>query len=738
MDILGTERGIYMRTVNQDTLRELEAMCTQEQPPAVMAACPLHVACREICGAISCGDFDAAYSLYSKSVPFPGIVSRLCTQPCAKSCVRDRLGGALSMQKLEESACIYGQVSKRRVFLPRRTDRVAVIGGGLYGLTIALELAKKGCNITLFEKREKLGGVLRFRQVLEEDVWHQELEILKDYPIEIQTGTEILDGAELKGTYSAVLKAYGRSFGSVVEEVYAGRQETITTDRRLKQVSLDAGREQEGSFKTTLYVETEGIEPRLPVCTDGRPYTKEEAMEEAQRCLDCKCLECVKGCAFLQHFKTFPRKYVREVYNNLSIAMGTRHANKMINACSVCGQCKAICPNGIDVGGVIKDARQIMVETGKMPASAFAFALDDLEQSNSQECILTRHQPGYSQSSYVFFPGCQLGASVPEVVVKAYEDLTKKLFGGVGIMLGCCGITADWAGQEQLFTETGERLKRRWEKLGSPKMIVACPTCYSTMEKLLGPEHCTGVWDIENDAFTKDGHREGRTMPEGSLVIKDACGAREYPHIHERMRTLLGKMGYQVSEDRYGREKSACCGFGGLVPYSSPLVANEAARLAVPNKDWNYVTYCMNCRDRYTKEGARAVHFLELLYDEDRGKNHKVPGWSSRQDNRIRLKQILQKQVWMETIEEKVQYSLQYSKETAELLEKRMILESDIRQVIAAAEETKEKLFHKPSTCYVAKRQLKHVTFWVWYKPLEEGFYIEKAYSHRMYIKEEQ
>lgn len=720
-----------MRSVNQDTLRELEALCTQEQPPAAMAVCPLHVECREICAAVSFGDFDTAYDLYCRRVPFPGILSRLCSGPCEKSCIRKDLGGSVSMRKLEESVCLYGKAKKRRTFLPRRNDRVAVIGGGLYGLTLALELAKKGCKITLFEKKDRLGGRLLDEKKLPSEILEKDLMALKDYPITVELNREIKNQEELGADYEEVLTAYGFKFPSVVDEIYGGRKEAITADRRLKKVSLDAGREQEGSFETTLYVEKEGIEPIEPVCSQ-ETYTMEEAIKEATRCLDCKCLECVKGCAFLQHFKTFPRKYMREVYNNLSIAMGTRHANKMINACNICGQCKAICPNGLDVGAVIRDARQIMVESDKMPQSAFAFALEDMEQSNSEECVLIRHQKGFSTSSYVFFPGCQLGASVPDIVVKAYQDLTEKLDGGVGIMLGCCGITAEWAGQKKMFRDIQEQFCRRWEEMRRPKIITACPTCYSTVAGFVGIDKCTGIWDVLLDIWDKTQCSEAA----GPVVVRDACGAREYPHIYANIRQLLNKAGFSVSQASFDREKSACCGFGGLAPYSSPQSAAESARLAVPDKDWNYVTYCMNCRDRYTKAGARAVHILELLYDEEQGQAHKVPGWSSRQDNRVRLKKMLQNQIWKETEEYEPGCPLKYSDEISALLEERMILESDIRRVILQAEDTGEKLLHRPSGSFVANGKIKHVTFWVWYRVLDEGYYIEKAYSHRMEIKE--
>lgn len=710
----------------------MEALCTQEQPPAAMAMCPLHVECRAVCAAVANGDFDTAYQTYEKTAVFPGILSSLCEEPCKEACMRKELGGAISMRKLEESACRYGKPGKKRIFLPRREDKVAVLGAGLYGLTLALELAKKGCKVTLYEKEEKLGGKLRTEGNIPEAILEKELGILKEYPIQIETLAQIEQPEELEDEYAEILCAYGKGFTRVIDAIYEGRKEAITVDRRLKKVSLMAGREREGSYDTSLYVETKGIEAVEPLWSETG-YTKEEAIGEAGRCLDCKCLECVKGCGFLQYFKTFPRKYAREVYNNLSIAMGTRHANKMINACNLCGQCKAICPNGLDLAEFIKGARQIMVDADKMPESAFAFALEDMEQSNSKDCTLARHQKGFDTSQFVFFPGCQLGASVPQVVVWTYEKLTQLLDGGVGILLGCCGVTADWAGQTALFQEAIQHIKGQWEVLGRPQFIVACPTCYRVLAEQIGVEYCLGIWDV----LLKD-----PALPEvegkGNIVIKDACGAREYPQIHERMRTLLARMGYQAAEGEFSKEMSSCCGFGGLAPYSHPESADLSARLAVPSKDKNYVTYCMNCRDRYTKEGARAVHFLELLFDEEEGRAHKVPGWSSRQDNRVHLKETLMSRIWEEEAPKQDKVPLYYNAQLQEELEQRMILESDIRAVIKQAEETNSKLLHTETGCLVAHLRVKNVTFWVWYRPHDTGGYeIKKAYSHRMDIKEE-
>ena len=73
------------------------------------------------------------------------------------------------------------------------------------------------------------------------------------------------------------------------------------------------------------------------------------AIREAARCIQCACEECIKGCAYLQHYKKSPRILTREIYNNVSIIMGDHMMNKPINTCSLCGQCSVLCPNGYDM-----------------------------------------------------------------------------------------------------------------------------------------------------------------------------------------------------------------------------------------------------------------------------------------------------------------------------------------------------------------------------------------------------
>ena len=156
---------------------------------------------------------------------------------------------------------------------------------------------------------------------------------------------------------------------SILAEINANLQKgrakavcTLVNDALAQNLDPSKTRGEEGSVETRLYTNTEGVEPSDRISI----VDKETAVAEAKRCIQCHCDECIKGCAYLQHYKKFPRILTREIYNNVSIIMGDHMMNKPINACSLCGQCSVLCPNGYDMAEICKLARENMVYTGKM------------------------------------------------------------------------------------------------------------------------------------------------------------------------------------------------------------------------------------------------------------------------------------------------------------------------------------------------------------------------------------
>lgn len=751
--------------INQNILHQVEALCTAEEPAACTAACPLHVDARELCHRIAKKDWSGAFKGYQKTVPFARILAHACTAPCMQTCKREELGGAIQIQKLEQTmAEVAGKPGKAPIILPKKKQKAAVVGGGMRGLSAAHDLARKGYQVTLFEKTKALGGkALDFsEEVLPKDLLEAEFKILKGLKIKVEFEREIPissleEASELLKDFDGVfiscaspldsltdettqqvsgqemLLAGKNSTGlrlddSIVYQMFDGRSAAATLDRLFQKVNLQAGRDKAGSYSTTLYTSMKGIEdePQISI-TD-----EEGAIAEASRCIQCRCEECVKKCGFLQHYGGNPSKYVREVYNNLSIAMGTHHANGMINTCALCSQCEAICPNGLDMQQVFRAARQRMVESKKMPASAFEFGLLDLEYSMAEKFFLARHQKGYTTSSAVFFPGCQLAASEPGLVKTVYADLCDNISGGVGLMLSCCGILAHWAGDEAAFTRAKEQVVSAWEKLGKPKVIAGCPTCGDTLRNHFQIE-TESLFETLNGEHYQPVH----SSEHQELYLHHACGARYDNKTKQSVISLVEKNGGHINGDEDLYEQSPCCGYGGLVPVVDAAIADEITdtgleQLGGKENSVPVLTYCANCRDRFLAKGRQSFHLLEILYPQTADMRHLPPKWSTRQDNRTDLKYNMLAEIWGEKVEREVRMKLYMDEALEQKFEETHILHRDIEDVIAYAEDTNEKLLDPVTGHFTAYHRPRNVTFWVEYSPEEEGFRVHNAYSHRM------
>ena len=768
----------WVLLVEQDELKRQEDKCTQENPPACTAGCPIHVDARKVMLDIQNQDLKSALATLQKRQPFPGIIGRICDHPCEDVCKRQEVGTTIAISELERF-CVQNQSAKiaKVGMVPPKSQTVAVVGSGLRGLTAAYDLAKKGYKVSLFEKADRLGGNLWDfpDHQLPREVIVEELSVLNRLNIQIQLNTEItqLDLTKLQKEFNAVYLGLAEKSNQVLEllgklswvdpvtcatekipglfsgalvgndspirAVADGRRAAVSIDRYLQGVSLTASREGEGPNETKLFVNTQGILP-LPAVqmSDEEGYTSEEAVQEAGRCLNCQCLECVKACQYMQEYGSHPKKYLRQIYNNDTIVMGMRHGNKMINSCSLCGQCAVICPQGLDLGETCKATRESMVSKGKMPPSAHDFALRDMAFNNSEEFALSKHQPGQNSSQYVFFPGCQLSASSPEQVEKVYAYLTEKLSGGVALMLRCCGAPADWAGNQDLFQNSLKVLVAEWESLGKPQLIVACSTCHSMFRERF-PE-LISLWEMMAylDLPVQDPSVGG-----GKVAVQDACTTRNEPVIQDAVRHILTRLGYEVEELPYSKERTKCCGFGGLTSFANPGLAKKIVADRISESTTDYVAYCAMCRDNFASKGKRTFHLLDLIYGTNLEEAAIRPsvGFSYRHENRAKLKRKLLYSLWKETPpEQEGDYriiNLLLNESVLEMMEDRRILIEDIQRVIEQAERTGRKFVNPDNGHCLANFRPVKVTYWVEYQPQEQSFVVLNVYSHRMEIVEE-
>ncbi|MHC6180078.1 pyridine nucleotide-disulfide oxidoreductase/dicluster-binding protein [Clostridium sp. JNZ X4-2] len=753
-------------------LLEMSDRCITEEPPACTAYCPIHVDVMGIMDEIGKENFKKAYKIMAKKMPFARIIGRICDHPCEDVCVRKDLGGSINIGELEKITVEYGfSKNKKGLQIPKNGKNIAVIGGGISGVTVADSLDKKGYGITIYESDNKLGGRFWLYQgkELTGEIIQEELNILADRDIHIKLNRKIhrkeldvivkeYDAVYLgTGTWKGDLRVDEETFQiedspifiggrllnkneSVIYSVSSGKRAAVSIDRYVQKKSMTAVREREGSYVSPVNFNTEDIEIKERVKKTCEKYSAEEASEEAGRCLKCHCTQCVKACSHLKKYNRIPKKYLREIRHNEDIVLGNHYANKVINSCTLCGLCKEVCPSCISMKDAINETRKSMVERNKMPLSAHDFALKDMEFSNGTHFSMAKKQPGYENVKYVFYPGCQLPASQPDYIEKTYEYLMSNITEGVGLVLGCCGAPADWSGRQDLMEKSMEKIKSTWNDMEKPTFILACSTCYSIFEKYMPFIKIISLWEIMEmygvplkNKITGEKH---------ILNIHDACTARYNEKVHKSIRNIAGELGYTIEELKFSRKITKCCGYGGLVFFSNREQSNEFIKDRIKEGNQDYLVYCAMCKDLFVSFGKKTYHILDLIYGDDL-KNislKKMPTLSKRHENREKVKVSLLKNIWgedMENLNGEYGFKLILSENVKEEMEDRFILIEDVKKVIDNAEKNNERFFNPENSHYLARLRIDNVTHWVEYEKTDGGLFVDKVYMHRMQIVEE-
>jgi glutamate synthase (NADPH/NADH) small chain len=149
---------------------------------------------------------------------FPEFTGRICPAPCETACVLDINDDAVTIKQIEQS--IIDRAFEEGWVKPEppafRTGRtVAVVGSGPAGLAAAAELNKAGHRVTLFERNDRIGGLLRYGVPdfkLDKGVVQRRVDILEAEGIEMRTGVDVgvdVTGDELREQFDAIVISTG-------------------------------------------------------------------------------------------------------------------------------------------------------------------------------------------------------------------------------------------------------------------------------------------------------------------------------------------------------------------------------------------------------------------------------------------------------------------------------------------------------------------------------------------------
>lgn len=157
--------GEVEQTLNSKDRRTQASRCMDCGVPFCHWACPLGNKPPEWNDALYRGDYELAYRLLNATNPFPEFTGRICPALCEKACVLNLTTHEPTTNREDEAAIteMAFQENFVRVAQPQRNGKkVAVIGAGPAGLAAANDLNLKGYEVTVFDKNEAPGGLLRY------------------------------------------------------------------------------------------------------------------------------------------------------------------------------------------------------------------------------------------------------------------------------------------------------------------------------------------------------------------------------------------------------------------------------------------------------------------------------------------------------------------------------------------------------------------------------------------------
>ena len=200
--------------------RKLQASrCMDCGVPFCHWACPLGNKAPEWNDALYKGDWELAYRLLNSTNPFPEFTGRICPALCEKACVLNRFNHEPTTNREDEAAIT--EMAFQEGFIQPKTDivrngkKVAVIGAGPAGLAAANDLNHMGYTVTVFEKNEAAGGLLRYgipNFKLNKAVIDRRLRLLEAEGIEFRYGQAVESVAvsqQLANEFDAVVISTG-------------------------------------------------------------------------------------------------------------------------------------------------------------------------------------------------------------------------------------------------------------------------------------------------------------------------------------------------------------------------------------------------------------------------------------------------------------------------------------------------------------------------------------------------
>lgn len=204
--------------LEETKLKEQGARCMDCGIPFCHSGCPLGNLIPDFNDYVYNGNWIAAAKILHSTNNFPEFTGRLCPAPCEEACVLGINEDPVSIENIEKN--IVETAFKEGWITPnpptkRTGKKIAIIGSGPAGLAAAQQLNKAGHNVTVFERDEKVGGLLRYGIPdfkLEKHIIDRRINVLEEEGITFKTNAHVgvnVDASKIKETHDAVILCGG-------------------------------------------------------------------------------------------------------------------------------------------------------------------------------------------------------------------------------------------------------------------------------------------------------------------------------------------------------------------------------------------------------------------------------------------------------------------------------------------------------------------------------------------------
>ena len=669
----------------EDTIN-ITARCFHGEPASCSHACPFFFDIRTFLSRAKDGKWGLAYKLYRNATVFPAIVSELCEAPCRDECQRgtgvrrhkdggdevdavDSAGGkvffvgddSVDARAVEAAAVRFAKNRKPETYrIPPREQRVAIIGAGLAGLSLALNLSQKAYPVTVFERGERALHTWRAHPKYEyflEEIHLQFSEVKTEFIYDREISGALDPAPEgFAYVYDATNNAGVDAVTAIANGIEISKAiETFLQTGKLPDGGDPAAAITAGQGKTEKpekrYVD-HANEQRKPIVIPADPvtgYTQEEASLEASRCMSCDCRACMDACEMLGRYGKRPQKIAVEAYSDTKTAppFSSCTLTRETYSCNLCGYCRTVCPVNVDLEKLFHLARMGRAETGKHPRAFHDFWLRDFEWQRTEGAYFSSFSSS-GDPGCVFFPGCKLGARSPSQVKNAAAFLKERY--AAGILLDCCGAPAYWAGEDTLFQAHIENLRGKWEGAGKPVFVFACAYCMRLFSGFLPEIKKVSLYELlaqsdanpnmatsGNPVYCVAPNSNALIYSKGSFAVFDPCAARDFPEMERAVRKLAVDGGAVITELP---ERNRCCGFGGHMRTANPEIYDTIVEHRSSANETPYLVYCANCADTFALAGKARAHILDLVFaaDDAAGADESL---QKRRDNAVGVKTAL-------------------------------------------------------------------------------------------------